>query len=56
MSQKLGSKLAGSLRQAKANQPDKDTTSAVSDRESAPTRSTPKATKLFMPSRRVWPD
>ncbi len=50
----IGSKLAGSVRQAKAQQADKTTTEPVAPVKPATKRED--APLPIIPSRRVWPD
>jgi len=57
MTKELGSKLANSVRQAKAKQPQKNTADTQQVSEAAPL---PKAESELplppLPARRVWPD
>ena len=53
MTKEFGSKLAGSVRQAKAKQPQKNT-STVPPVVSKPSK--PELPLPVFPSRRVWPD
>jgi len=56
MTKELGSKLANSVRQAKAKQPQKNTTDAQQVAEAPLSKAEPELPLPPLPVRRVWPD